>query len=69
MVEDIEKLESVIQAQIMSADSEDAIEAVRIAAIGKKGSVSELMKSLGKMSAEERQTMGPALNGLKQTDY
>jgi phenylalanyl-tRNA synthetase alpha chain len=38
---------------------------VRVAALGKKGSVSERMKTLGTMSPEERRTMGPALNGLK----
>ncbi len=33
--------------------------------MGKKGSVSELLKTLGAMSPDERQTMGPAINGLK----
>lgn len=62
---ELETLESDFMAQIDAATDEDAIEAVRLAAIGKKGAVSERMKTLGKMSAEERQTMGPALNGLK----
>ena len=38
---------------------------MRVAALGKKGSVSELLKTLGAMSAEERQAQGPAINGLK----
>jgi phenylalanyl-tRNA synthetase alpha chain len=58
-------LESSIMAEISGATDEAAIEAVRIAALGKKGSVSELLKGLGKMSAEERQEAGPAINGLK----
>ncbi len=62
---DIDSLEKSILADIESAADENALEAVRVGAIGKKGSISEQMKTLGKMSAEERQTMGPLLNGLK----
>ena len=38
---------------------------MRVAALGKKGSVSELLKTLGSMAPEERQVKGPAINGLK----
>ncbi|MGI9366463.1 MAG: phenylalanine--tRNA ligase subunit alpha, partial [Rhizobiaceae bacterium] len=62
---DIETLENDILAQIGSAADQAALEQVRVSALGKKGSVSEQMKTLGKMSPEERQIMGPALNGLK----
>ncbi|MBN9234960.1 phenylalanine--tRNA ligase subunit alpha [Mesorhizobium sp. YL-MeA3-2017] len=61
----LEVLESALLAEIAAADDEQAIEAVRVAALGKKGSVSELLKTLGAMTAEERQTKGPAINGLK----
>ncbi len=36
-----------------------------MAALGKKGSVSELLKTLGTMTPEERQTRGAAINALK----
>ena len=62
---DLETLETDLTAQITSAASEAALEEVRVAALGKKGAVSERMKTLGKMSPEERKEMGPALNGLK----
>ena len=62
---DIEKLEAGILGQIETAADEAALEAVRVSALGKKGSISEQMKTLGKMTPEERQVMGPALNGLK----
>ena len=61
----LDALEAQIAAAIAAASDEAALEAVRVGAMGKKGSVSELMKTLGGMSAEERQVMGPALNGLK----
>ena len=64
-IQDLPKLEADYQAAIDAATDEPALEAVRLAALGKKGRVSELMKSLGGMSADERQVAGPALNGLK----
>ena len=53
-----------IQA-IANANDEATLEDVRLAAVGKKGEVSLAMRELGKMSPEERQTAGPALNALK----
>ncbi|MEP2705744.1 MAG: phenylalanine--tRNA ligase subunit alpha [Roseibium sp.] len=61
----LDKLESDILAAIEGAETEAALEEVRVASLGKKGSISEQMKTLGKMTPEERQVMGPALNGLK----
>ena len=61
----ISKLQSDLLAEIAGASDEAALEAVRVAALGKKGSVSELMKTLGAMSPEERKTQGPLLNGLR----
>jgi len=62
---DLAALEKEIGARIEAAADEAALEAERVAVLGKKGSVSELLKELGKMSPEERKVMGPALNGLK----
>lgn len=62
---EIETLEAELSDAIDGAADERALEDVRIAALGKKGRVSALMKSLGSMSPDERKIMGPALNGLK----
>ncbi|MEO4043822.1 phenylalanine--tRNA ligase subunit alpha [Hoeflea sp. CAU 1731] len=62
---DLEELERTILADIAAADSEQAIETVRVGALGKKGTVSEKLKTLGGMSADERKVMGPAINGMK----
>ena len=59
-------LESETLAAIAASDSLDALEAVRIAALGKQGSVSALLKTLGGMSPEERQAQGPLINGLRE---
>ncbi len=62
---DIAELEISIRADIVAASDEAALEAVRVASLGKKGSISDVMKTLGKMSDEERKVQGPALNALK----
>ncbi len=62
---DLESLKSSLISEIQAASDEAAIEAVRVNALGKKGSVSELLKTLGKMTPEERQTRGAAINALK----
>jgi len=64
-ITDIAVLETEVSARIAAASDEQALEAERVAALGKKGSVSELLKGLGGMSPEERKVMGPALNGLR----
>ncbi|HET9176201.1 MAG TPA: phenylalanine--tRNA ligase subunit alpha, partial [Pseudolabrys sp.] len=62
---DIAQLEQDLLAAVASAKDEAALEAVRVAALGKSGSVSALLKTLGSMTPEERKIQGPAINGLK----
>ncbi|MEO1013954.1 MAG: phenylalanine--tRNA ligase subunit alpha [Pseudomonadota bacterium] len=64
-MEEIETLLSDTLASVEAAAALAELEDLRVHALGKKGVVSEKMKTLGKMSPEERKTMGPALNGLK----
>ncbi|UWR29762.1 phenylalanine--tRNA ligase subunit alpha [Sulfitobacter sp. W002] len=52
-------------SQIADAGDESALEDIRLAAVGKKGEVALKMRELGKMTPEERQVAGPALNALK----
>tara|TARA_R110002073_G_scaffold3282_1_gene22086 strand:+ start:433 stop:1578 length:1146 start_codon:yes stop_codon:yes gene_type:complete len=61
----LDALETDVLTQISCANDEAGLDAVRVGALGKKGSVSLMMRNLGGMSPEERQVMGPALNGLK----
>ncbi len=62
---DLDSLKTALLADIATADDEAEIEALRVAALGKKGSISELLKTLGSMTPEERQTRGAAINALK----
>ena len=62
---EIETIEKEALGAVADASDLAALDAVRVAELGKKGRISGLMKTLGSMSPEERQTMGPALNGLR----
>src|SRR5215207_10282985 len=58
-------LERDLLTHVESAPDEAALEGVRVAALGKKGSVSELLKTLGAMTPDERKVKGPRINSLK----
>src|SRR5579883_1536675 len=62
---DIAQLERQILSDVERAQDESALEAVRIAALGKSGSVTALLKTLGALTPEERKRRGPLINGLK----
>jgi phenylalanyl-tRNA synthetase alpha chain len=57
--------EQAIQA-IEASESVDALEQVRVTYLGKKGRLTELLKGLGKVSAEERPILGARINEVKQ---
>ena len=61
----MDDLKAKYLGQIAEAADEAALEAIRLAAVGKKGEVALKMRELGKMTPEERQVAGPALNALK----
>ena len=50
---------------ITAATDEATLEDLRVRAVGKKGEISLKMRELGRMTPEERQVAGPALNALK----
>jgi phenylalanyl-tRNA synthetase alpha chain len=62
---DLVALQHQTLAAIGAASDEAALEAVRVAALGKKGSISALLATLGKLTPDERRTHGAAINALK----
>jgi phenylalanyl-tRNA synthetase alpha chain len=62
---DLATLESAVVAQITAAADLAALDAVRVSTLGKKGSVSELMTTLGSLPADERKAFGQTVNALK----
>lgn len=62
---ELERLEHELIDAVRRAGDEAALEAVRVGALGKKGSISELLKLLGGMTPDERRVNGPVFNGLR----
>ena len=59
---DIESLSTQALAEIDSAASPDAVEALRVALLGKSGSITAQLKALGGLPADERKAAGEAIN-------
>ncbi len=66
MSDELTALRDELEGAVLAAGSLEALEDVRVRALGRRGAVTELMKSLGKVAPEERRERGQALNRLKQ---
>ncbi len=64
-MENIENIKQDTLQAITEAKDLKALDDIRVAALGKKGKITELMKSLGSLSVEEKKEMGKGLNILK----
>ena len=62
----IDQLKSDLLQQIEAAEERATLEGIRVDALGKKGVISEQLKQLGAMPAEERKSFGQAINEVKQ---
>ena len=62
---DLSDLEAQILNSVKSAQDLTALEGLRVSALGKKGSVTELLKTLGGLDPEARRTRGALINALK----
>ncbi|WP_434556661.1 phenylalanine--tRNA ligase subunit alpha [Sphingomonas aurantiaca] len=51
---------------IAAASGLDALEACRVEALGKQGTITALLKTLGKMTPDERLVQGPIIQGLRE---
>ena len=63
---DIQATQTRLVDDIAAASDLDALEALRVAALGKAGSITALLKSLGGMSPDERQAQGPQIHALRE---
>jgi phenylalanyl-tRNA synthetase alpha chain len=62
----ISELHASARAALQAAATLEAVEAVRIEALGRKGKLAEISKSLGRLAPEERARAGKLLNAVKQ---
>ncbi|WP_019013315.1 phenylalanine--tRNA ligase subunit alpha [Elioraea tepidiphila] len=65
MTDDLAALRDETLAKVEAAGDLAALDAVRVAALGKNGAVTALMKGLGAVAPEQRKERGAALNALK----
>ena len=65
MQDELNKIVSDAESAVAAANDVAALDQVRVQYLGKKGSLTEKMKSLGKLSAEDRPKAGQAINDAK----
>jgi phenylalanyl-tRNA synthetase alpha chain len=63
--ENLDALRDDLLAGIESAGDLNALEQVRLAALGRQGSITERLKGLGKAAPEDRRALGQGLNAVK----
>ena len=65
-MQDLDKLVAEATALFSSIDDADALEQAKARYLGKSGALTELLKGLGKLSAEEKPATGARINVAKQ---
>ncbi|OQW80404.1 MAG: phenylalanine--tRNA ligase subunit alpha [Proteobacteria bacterium ST_bin14] len=63
---DLDQMQRDLLAAIDAAGSQEALESVRVGALGKQGGVTTLLKTLGGMSPEERLAKAPPIQALRE---
>ncbi|MCK5771813.1 phenylalanine--tRNA ligase subunit alpha [Algiphilus sp.] len=66
MQQDVEAIVAQARRDIADAQDSDAIERLRVSLLGKKGSLTSLLKQLGQLPDAERRTAGAEINRAKQ---
>ena len=66
MTEDLDRIRAETLDSVSAAASLEILEAARVEALGRKGRITEMMKTLGRLPPEERRERGAALNRLKE---
>ena len=66
MKETIEALRQSFEKELQAAQNSDAVEKLRVAYLGKKGSVTELLKGLKAVAGDQKKEMGQLINQLKR---
>ncbi len=66
MTPDLDQLQADLLASVDASAGLDALDSVRVHALGKQGAVTGLLKSLGAMTPEERQTTGARIHALRE---
>lgn len=66
MKEQLEKIGQLAEKELTECGAADALEALRVKYLGKKGELTAILKQMGGLSAEERPAMGQLANSVRQ---
>lgn len=66
LIEDLDALEARAKELVAAADDADKIEAARVALLGRKGEITQIMHMMGKVAPEERPVLGKRANELRR---
>ena len=66
MKEQMEALRQRFESELQAAQNSEAVEKLRVAYLGKKGSVTELLKGLKSVAGDQKKEMGQLINQLKR---
>ena len=66
LIEDLEQLEAKAKEMIEGATTPEALEQARVALLGKKGEITQVMHMMGKVAPEERPVLGKRANELRR---
>lgn len=67
MKDQLTNIQAAAEAALLEAHSLEALEALRIQYLGKKGELTAVMKGMGKLSAEERPVIGQLANEVRRS--
>ena len=67
MLDELSRLQQDASQRIEAASDPEALEAVRIEVLGRKGTLAAVSKDMGKVPADQRSALGKLLNAAKQT--
>lgn len=67
LIESLKSLKKEAESAIRDAASERDLESVRVTYLGKKGKVSDILKKVGTLAAEEKPRLGQAANEVKRS--
>jgi phenylalanyl-tRNA synthetase alpha chain len=67
MLDDLQKLQNEVVISISQASTEKEISDIRVKYLGKKGSITQILKSLGTLPESERREKGQRANQLKES--
>ena len=68
--EDLSRIEKELESELSALDNLSALDALRVKVLGKKGSLTALLRGMGQLSADDRPKMGQLINeGSEKINY